>query len=140
MTTVSGAPIEGTADLEVKFFRSEFGTDEIGTTSPTAKVDVNGQILSRVYDAGSSTVIDWNNGNAQYTSASCGSFTFSNMLDGGNYTLAVNGTTSGTCTFTHSELTFNFVPSNGATTNGKKTLYTFLRMGANVYVTWIKGF
>lgn len=105
-----------------------------------ALITANGQVLSRVYDAGASTSFDWNAANTQYTLASCGAMTFTNMQDGGSYSLAVNGGTSGTCTFSQAGLTFNFVPANGPTIAGKKTVYTFLRMGSNVYVTWVSGF
>jgi hypothetical protein len=93
-----------------------------------------------VFNAGSSTTINWANGTTQYTTANCGSFTFSNMADGGMYTLIVQGATSATCSFSHSGLTFKLPPGHGATTASKHTLYSFTRAGSNVYVTWIKGY
>lgn len=92
-----------------------------------------------IFDAGSSTSINWANGTQQYTTASCGALTFSNMSDGGVYTLAVQGSTSATCSFSHTGLTFRMPPGHGATTASTHTLYSFARMGTVVYVSWMKG-
>jgi hypothetical protein len=94
--------------------------------------------------ANTGTSIDWNNGNVQTTSASCGAITFSNMLEGGSYTLIVTGATAGTCTFSQTSpdtlSTFKFVPGNGATIASTSTIYNFLRAGNIVYVSWIAGY
>lgn len=111
-----------------------------GGSAPTTALDVTGAIYSRTNNAGAATSIDWSLANAQYTSASCGAFTFSNMQDGGVYTLAVQGTTSGTCSFTHTGLTFKYPTDHGATTASTQTLYSFQRMGTVVYVSWIRGY
>ena len=60
------------------------------------------------------------------------------MKDGGTYTLAVQGTVSGTSTFSGnnpSGTAFTFIPmgGNSATISGKQTLYTFMVMGTTVY-------
>ncbi|MEK2688503.1 hypothetical protein [Bdellovibrio sp. GT3] len=115
------------------------------TTSTTnATIEVQGQVLSKVYNAGAATTIDWNNGNLQYTTANCGSFSFSNMYDGGSYTLIVRGTTPAMCSFSQASPTalaagdFKFVPTL-QNTNGE-TVFTLLRAGNKVYVTWITGY
>jgi len=115
----------------------------IGTTAPTGKLTVNGQMLAVVYNAGGATGFDWNNGNLQYTAASCGAMSFSNMQEGGAYSLVVKGATAGTCTFsqgTPDSPVFRFFPGNAPTTAGAHTVYTFLRAGGIVYVSWIPGF
>lgn len=115
-------------------------------TTTSATVEVGGQILSKVYNAAAATAINWNNGNLQYTTATCGAFTFSNMYDGGSYTLVVKSTTSGTCSFSQATPdvlaagAFLFMPAIAATAPGKQTVFTFLRAGSNVYVTWLTGF
>jgi hypothetical protein len=117
------------------------GNVGIGTTNPTAKLQVQGQIVSPAYNAGTSTTIDWNNGNNQYTAPTgnaCTAFTLNNMLDGGVYTLAVQNVTSGTCTFAATGLTFVYSPINTAVSSD--AVYTFMRMGTKVYVSWVTSF
>jgi hypothetical protein len=92
-----------------------------------------------IHDAGSATSIDWSQGSQQYTSANCGAFTFTNMVDGGVYTLAVRGSVSATCSFSQTGLTFKLPPGHGATIASTHTLYSFVRMGTFVYVSWIVG-
>ncbi|HAG91826.1 MAG TPA: hypothetical protein DCL41_08135 [Bdellovibrionales bacterium] len=116
----------------------------IGISAPTAKLEVSGQTRS-VNDSGvtqtnASTSINWDLGNVQSMSVACTSTTFSNMLDGGTYVLAVTETGTSTCTFSHTGLTFYFSPANGGRESGKRTVYTFQRIGSAVYVSWIKGF
>jgi hypothetical protein len=119
------------------------GSVGIGTTGPLATLDVAGSIYARSTNAGSGTTINWATSNTQYTTASCGAFSFTGMQDGGSYTLAVEGTTSGTCSFSNSDsptLTFKLPSNHGATTAGTMTLYTFLRTGTYVFVTWMPGY
>jgi hypothetical protein len=127
------------------------GNIGVNNSFPSEKLDIatgnvrvtGGQAYSTVYNAGSSTSIDWNNGNVQYTSAAPPTtITFSNMKDGGSYTLLATSTTAGVFTFNDSasSLTFRFQPSNGSTASNKETVYTFIRVGTKVYVSWITGF
>ncbi|HND84624.1 MAG TPA: hypothetical protein PLU50_02400 [Pseudobdellovibrionaceae bacterium] len=124
---------------------SSTGQVAIGTATDTTnalKVGGNirqsvGQITSAAYDAGSGVSFDLNNGNVQYTSANCQAMSLSNMQDGGAYTIVVKGTTSGTCSFSHSGLTFWYSPATGASASGSMSTYTFLRVGNDVMVTWI---
>jgi hypothetical protein len=119
-----------------------------GTATAADVAVTNSQFrLSAAINKGSGTTFDWNEGNTQYTSASCGAMTFSNMRDGGSYTLIVQGTTSGTCTFTQSSpdsLTmasnFKFMPANSATVSGTMTIYSFLRAGNLVFTSWTTGY
>lgn len=116
------------------------GSLRVGSpASGAAALQVRGQVAADAYNAGSSTTIDWNNGNVQYTAANCGAMSFSNMADGGAYTLVVTGATAGTCSFTHAGLTFRAAPAVVATTAATHSVFTFLRAGTNVYIGWIMG-
>lgn len=113
------------------------GNVGIGTASPSAKLDIAGQARTQAYDASSSgTTIDWNNGNIQYTTAGCATFSFSNMLDGAAYTLIIKNP-SGTCAFTDSGLTMNYVGGVTSITINAKTAFSFIRAGSDVFVTWV---
>jgi hypothetical protein len=94
---------------------------------------------STAYNAGAGTTIDFSQSNLAYTTANPGAFTLSNLKDGGTYTLAVQGATSGTAAFTSGTFTFKSV-NNGPTTTGKHTLYTFIVMGTTVYFFMSNGF
>lgn len=116
----------------------------IGTQTPTVALEVSGtisatSIVTPPY-SNASTSVNWSRSNVQSTSSSCGAFTFSNMQDGGIYSLLIEGTTSGTCSFTHSGLTFRLPPGHGATTASTMTQYGFVRRGTNVFVTWQAGY
>jgi hypothetical protein len=121
------------------------GNIGIGTITPISKLDVNGSVTNVTsFNAGASTTIDFTQSNMAYTSASAGSFTLTGMKDGGTYTLAVQGTTSGTSSFSGtnpSSAAFTFKSANNSvTTSGKQTLYTFLVMGTTVYYYMAIGF
>jgi hypothetical protein len=116
----------------------------VGTSGPTAQLEILGQMRTTTTGGAAkvnaSAAIDWNNGNAQSMSVDCATTTFTNMLDGGTYILAVTETGTTTCTFSQTGLTFYFSPANSARTSGQRTVYTFQRVGNDVYVSWIAGF
>lgn len=115
------------------------GNVGIGTTAPTSKLEVDGAATNKnAFNAGSGTTIDFSKSNLAFTSASPGAFTLNNMKDGGTYTLAVQGNTAGTASFTASGFTFKS-PNNGLTVANKHTLYTFLVMGSTVYYYMTTG-
>lgn len=114
------------------------GVSATGAISATSAYFTS-QVTSRAFNAGSATTFNWNNGNNQYTSATCGAFTFSNMLDGGTYNLVVTAATSGLCIFTHAGLILRYPTGYGATTASTHTVFTFIRMGTEVYVTAVRG-
>jgi hypothetical protein len=92
---------------------------------------------SAAFNAGSGTTIDFSQSNLAYTTASPGAFTLTNMKDGGTYTLAVRGTTSGTATFTTSNLGTGVNVGSYPTISGKQTVYTFVVMGSTFYYSMI---
>lgn len=112
----------------------------IGTNTPISKLEVNGAATNATaHNANSSTLIDFSLSNLAYTSASAGFFTLNNIKDGGTYTLAVQGNTSGTSSFESNGFTF-YSTNNGATSSNKQTLYTFIVMGSKVYYFMTTGF
>jgi hypothetical protein len=138
----NGAVQIGSANAMNTLIANGGGKVGIGTATPSAKLEVQGQIISKPFDNGSATTFNLANGNAQYTTASCGAMTLQNMVDGGSYTIAVQGATSGTCTFTDSAggRTFRFFPANAPTTASTHAIYSMQVMGTNIYVSWITGF
>ncbi len=134
----------GTTDSQVLTLTSG-GLVGIGTTTPTSRFEVNGSATNTAaFNAAAATTINFAASNLAYTTASAGAFTLTNMKDGGTYTLAVQGATSGTASFTITNpsgatLTPKLV-NNGPTTANKHTLYTFLVIGTNVYVYMATGF
>ena len=121
----------------------EAGVGGIGTTSPMAKLKVDGgQIAAAQFSVASGPTVDCNNGNIQ-TLANVGGSTLAvnNMLDGGAYTLIISDTVSRTYTIPNCGIS-PFVPANGATTAGKWTIYTILKLnvsGANCIISWLTG-
>ena len=118
------------------------GNVGIGTTGPTAKLDVVGAIRTpTVSIAAGTTTIDTATSNTfsvAFTSNVCAALTLNNVLDGASYTFAATGVTSGTCSFVVSGATVKYYPANAAVT--ADAVYTLLRVGNVVYVSWISGF
>jgi hypothetical protein len=64
------------------------------------------------------------------------------LQDGGTYTVAVEGVTSGTCSFSGTQdadgvgaaLSFVYSPANDVVASD--AVYTFMRLGTKVYVSW----
>ena len=116
------------------------GNVGINTTNPTSRLEVNGSATNTTaFNAAAGTTIDFSRSNLAYTTASAGAFTLTNIKDGGTYTLAVQGTTSGTASFTATNFTFRSI-NNVATIAGRQTLYTFIVMGTTVYFYMASGF
>ena len=86
----------------------------------------------------SGTSIDFSQSNLAYTSASAGIFTLNGLRNGGTYTLAVQGGTSGT--LDPRATGFGFVSlGNYPTVSGKHTVYTFVVMGTTVYYSMVSA-
>jgi hypothetical protein len=131
------------------------GSVGIGTASPTQKLDVSGNIKStgQVFTSSfsiSTNSIDWDTGNSGATSDDCAStMNMSNLRDGGTYTLVVTGASTTQCNFNTSvpitgsateTVNYRFRPANSDRYGASHTIYTFTRVGTNVYVSWTSGF
>ena len=118
----------------------------VGTTSPTAQLEVNGETIidgaahnKNAHNAGSGTTIDFKESNFAYTSASAGAFTLNNLKDGGSYTLAVQGNSSGVSSFTASGFTFRSRCRSTPTVANSHSIYSFIVMGNTVYYSLVTG-
>lgn len=107
-------------------------------------VSVTGAVLMRNV-ASATTTIDFKSGNLQSTTLSCQGFALYNMKDGGSYSFAVKGATAATCAFTAysdagtTPLVVHLPTDHGPTIPSTHTLYTFLVMGTDVYISWMPG-
>lgn len=91
------------------------------------------------FDAAATTSIDFSLSNLAYTTATPGTFTFTNMKDGGTYTLVTKSNTVGTLDPSQAGLNFKST-TNGPTTVNKHTVYTFMVFGTDVYYYMTTGF
>ncbi|NCN95123.1 MAG: hypothetical protein GW917_00195 [Bdellovibrionales bacterium] len=115
------------------------GNVGIGTTNPSAKLEVTGQIVSQESTVPSGATANFTNGNSIVLQSVGGSaITVSNMVAGGTYNVVVEDTTSRTYTFTGCTTSY-FSPANGPTIN--RSIYTIYRRGASsCYISWVTGF
>lgn len=135
--TTNNASLRIRTNSTQKMVVDSMGKVGIGTTTPTSTLEVNGSATNTAASSSTTRSINFVTSNLAYTTASAGAFTLTGMKDGGTYTLAVQGATAGTSSFTHAGLTFRQV-NNVATTASKHTLYTFIVMGTTVYY-WMNG-
>ena len=146
---INGVPFDGSIDITVtadagtltgSTLKSTVTNSSLTSVGTLTSLEVNGRATNaNAYNAGSSTTIDFTKSNLAYTSNSPGAFTLSGIKDGGTFTLAVQGTTAGTSTFTSNGFTFLSV-NNVVSTSGKQTLYTFIVMGTTAYYFMTVGF
>ena len=131
------------------------GNVGVGTTSPSQKLEVVGNAkISGQLATGSQTIVggtsslNWNNGNSISTDYNCGgTISFANLIDGGTYTLVVTDTGTTQCDFSTTTtgtgagtVSYRFRPNNNLRTATSHTIYTLMRIGTIVYVSWASGF
>jgi hypothetical protein len=136
--TANGASISGSTLTLAAANATNGGVLTSGTQTIGGQKSFDKAVTNLVaFNAGSGTTIDFSNSNLAYTTANPGNtFTLQNMKDGGTYTLAVRGTTSGTAIFTASGFTIVSL-GNYASVSGKRTIYTFVVMGSEVYYSMV---
>lgn len=140
LTLPSNGLVVGTSQLVVSG-----GNVGIGTTTPRADLDVNGTVVSRAAVLNGTSTVNFSVGNVHYTTASCGAFSLQNMVNGGSYMFVVQGSTAATCTFTPysdagvTALTLHPPPGYGATTASQDTIFNFVVVGTDVYMSWNPG-
>jgi hypothetical protein len=73
--------------------------------------------------------------------------TFANMRDGGTYSLLIRDAGTTQCSFSTTTtgldaatVTYKFNPVNSARVASTYTVYTFMRIGTTVLVSWSSGF
>lgn len=112
------------------------GNIGIGTTSPGAKLDVQGSATNvSGYNAGASATIDFSNSNLAYTTATATGITLTGIKDGGAYTLIFTSTAAtGVVSFTAAGFSFKYMGTNGRI-SGKTHIYSLIVVGTTAYVT-----
>jgi hypothetical protein len=160
--TVTGNSVDltlgTTVSNEAVTIQNTTGNVGIGSNNPQAKLDVVGDAaatgsiragkqVSAAFYSGATDAINWDNGNVQSTSSNCSALAFTNMQNGGTYTLIVTDTGTTGCTFPANinggtAVTWRGNPTLVSHTRNASshTVYTMLRAGSIVYVSWITGF
>jgi hypothetical protein len=142
-STANGASVSGNNLILAPADTTNGGILTTGTQIIGGQKSFNNAVTNRIaFNAGAGTTIDFSRSNLAYTTANPGNtFTLNNMKDGGTYTLAVRGTTSGTAAFSATGFTAANTISLGnyATTANKHTLYTFVVMGSVVYFSMVSA-
>ena len=117
------------------------GSVGIGTTTPLAKLQVNGQAAS-VTASVSNLNVDFNSGNIQSNSVAAGTLVLNNMVDGASYTLVLTNATGGNYVLSGSGVaSWRCTPSCSSNTvtaaAGYHTVMSLFKIGTVGYVSWI---
>ncbi|WP_413287993.1 beta strand repeat-containing protein [Bdellovibrio sp. HCB337] len=123
---------------------TEGGNVGVGTSNPSAKLEVSGSVATPTNVIASGAAVNLSLSNIHLLQSVGGTtITLSNMVNGGVYTVIVSDTTARTYTFSGCNNAY-FSPTNAATTNGTRTIYgvTTIYVGSSwdCYITWAGGF
>lgn len=114
-----------------------------GSTAPSAKLEVQGQAVSRQATVPTGNAVDFDGGNLQVLrDVGSSTIALSHLVAGGSYTVVVEDLASRTYSFTGCTTSY-FTPANGPTES--RSVYTILAVddgasGITCYVSWITGF
>lgn len=116
----------------------------IAGSTMTGALYVNGGQVAANQTVGTGATANFATGNLQVlSSVGTTAITLQNMLDGGAYTLIVNDTTSRQYTFADCTAAY-WLPANGATIGGTRTIYNILKTTISSTVTcfinWSTGY
>ena len=139
--TANGASVSGTNLILAPADATNGGILTSGTQTIGGEKRFDKAVTNRVaYPVPSNgTTIDFSQSNLAYTGATPGNtFTLQNIKDGGTYTLAVQGSGTGTSQFQATNFNFTSL-GNYAATSGKHTIYTFVVMGSTVYFSMVSA-
>lgn len=136
----------GNIDNNLYYSQGSISIGSSATTATNTALNVEGQIRSKSFSITTNSV-NWAQGNSGTTSYDCASsFALANMRDGGSYSLVVTGAGTTQCSFSTvltgedaATVTYRFTPTNSTRTASSHTIYSFIRIGSIVYVSWITG-
>lgn len=134
----------GSGTTTEKFRIKGSGQVGVGTSTPTSKLHVIGDITSEANVIASGAAVNLSLSNTHVLQSVGGStITLSNMANGGTYTLILQDQTSRTYSFAGCANT-KFSPASSATTAATDTIFglTTVKVGGAwyCYVTWSSGF
>jgi hypothetical protein len=148
LTTTPNGAATGVDRLVIK----SDGNVGIGTLVPTSKLEVSGgdltvtggSIIGGQVISNATSIVNWASGMQQINSTNCTSFTFQNLRPGATYTLVVTGNLTNQCIFPATidgvGVTYRYRPANGPRSADSHTVYTFMRIGNVIYVSWASDF
>lgn len=130
-TATNAFSVDGTT-LSVDAANNRIG---IGTAAPATALEVNGAATNSTSYTTTGTNIDFSGSNIATTSNTGTSIILTGIKDGGAYTLVLTSTAAtGTLAFTAPGFTFKYMGTSSRT-SGKTHIYSFIVVGATVFVT-----